>query len=599
MLNYIIPFLVSFSVSLLLTPVVRRIAISKGYISKPRDDRWHRKDTPIFGGIAIFTSFIVPYFIFIKPGIESIGFAFGALAIFIVGLMDDIISLKPYSKLMGQIIVGSILCVFGIGIKIPSYPFFEIPLTVLWVVGIVNAFNLLDNMDGLSAGIGAVCSIMLSIIFYIKGNTPLMMASLMLTGSCLGFLRYNFHPAQIFMGDCGSMFIGFCLSTLTLLGTWYEPTHLLVILAVPVLVLAVPIMDTLFVTLMRGLASRRIFEGGKDHISHRMVALGFSESRTVIILYVVTLVFGCISVLYMFVNPILLTVIMVLSLVGLVYFMAFLGKVKVYSTDDVKSLKRRGNIVVLDGIVMYKRRMLEVMVDFILICVAYISAYLLRYEGVLSSENQELIVKSLPIIIVIKYIAFFKFGVYRGIWKYVGIPDLINIFKAVSIGSLGSVGVILFIWRFQGFSRAVFVIDWILLFVFVSGSRVLERVYKEIFDQARLNGAQGQNGKKVLIYGAGDAGEILLRELKNNKALQYKPVGFIDDDREKIGRYIHGVPVFGPRSKIAKIIKEQDVDEIIVAISRIPKDAFDEVSDFCKTVNISCRRISEILSDKT
>ncbi len=587
-LTHLVPFLVSFAISIVLTPVVRGIALSKGYVAKPRKDRWHKKDTALFGGIAIFISFLVSYLLFAKLSIYNIGIVLCGAIIFGLGLFDDVFHIKPHTKLIGQIVVASLLVTFGVQIRIIPYHIISFPLTIIWVVAIINAFNLLDNMDGLSCGVAAIVSAVLFICSIFNGGY-VWLPALILTGSLLGFLRYNFPPAKIFMGDAGSMFIGFMLATMTLQESWKESTNLVMIVAIPVFLLAVPLFDTTFVTLARGLASRRVFQGGKDHISHRMVVLGLSEKKTVLVLYFISLFFGGVSVLSIFVQPMVTAMLVLLVAVVLVYFAAFLGKVKVYTDTEVKKLKKRNGSTILGGILMHKRRLLEVGLDFILICTAYITAYLLRFEGVLSPATQALIVKSLPLVVIIKYLVFFKFGLYRGMWRYVSISDLITIFKAVLSASLASSLAILFIWRFEGFSRAVFIIDWLLLFVFISGARVLERIYKELFDQVRLS------GKRILIYGAGDAGEFILREIKNNDFLHYKPVGFLDDDEEKRGRYIHGLPVLGARDDIAHLIKYKQIDEIILAMPKISDDTIGDIVGFCKGLNINCRRMQDIL----
>ncbi len=587
--TYLIPFFTAFAISILLTPVIKRIAVIKGQVAKPKGDRWHKKETALFGGIAIFISFIIPYAIFVKPDIEAIGIILCGTIIFVFGLFDDMRHIKPHTKLIGQIIIASLLVSFGVSIKIIPYQVISMPLTILWIVAIVNAFNLLDNMDGLSAGIAAIVSSILFLCAFLSGNILLAFPALILTGSLLGFLRYNFNPAKIFMGDCGSMFIGFMLAAITLQGSWKESTHLVMILAIPVLVLAVPIFDTVFVTLMRGMSSHKIFEGGKDHISHRMVVLGLSEKNTVLVLYFIGVFFGSISVASMFVSQLVTLMLVLVASVSLIYFAIFLGKVKVYDDDKAKGLKKKNGNVILNSVLMHKRRILEVFVDFILICVAYISAYLLRFEGILSHGNQELIVKSLPIVLIIKYVVFFKFGLYRGIWRYVSVPDLIDIFKAVLTASIFSAASILFVWRFHGFSRAVFVIDWLLLFILISGARILERIYKEIFDQASLK------GKNVLIYGAGDAGEIVLREIKNNKVLGYKPVGFLDDDEEKMDRRIHGISVLGSRDDISRVVKHKEINELIIAIPDLPKDIFEDVAGLCRSLDVVCKKMQDIL----
>lgn len=586
---YLISFLLAFFLSLFFTPIVKKIAIAKGCVAKPREDRWNKKETALFGGVAIFLSFIFSYLIFVELDIQTIGIIVCGAFVFGLGFFDDIVHIKPYTKLVGQIIIASLLLTFGVGIKVIPYPLIAMPLTIFWIVAVMNAFNLLDNMDGLSGGIAAIVSGILVVYSFFNGSFIIRLPALILAGSLLGFLRYNFNPAKIFMGDSGSMFIGFMLATMTLQGSWQESTHLAMVLAIPFLTLAVPLLDTTFVALVRQFTTHKVFQGGKDHVSHRMVVLGLSEKDTVLVLYSISLIFGGISILSMFVRPAVTLVLLMLAAVMLVYFGNFLGKVKVYKDSDTKALKHKNTNVILSGAVMYKRRMLEVAVDFTLICAAYIAAYLLRFEGILLEQNQELIVRSLPLIVIIKYLVFFKFGLYRGIWRYVSIRDLIDIFKAVTVASAISTVMVLFIWRFQGFSRAVFVIDWLLLFVFVSGSRILERIYKEIFDEV------GLKGKRILIYGAGNAGEFVLREIKNNRLLQYKPVGFLDDDEEKIGRRIHGIPVLGSYKDIVKTAKQNDIQEIVLAIPGLSKDIFENVEGFCRSLDITCRKMSDIL----
>lgn len=586
---YLLPFLLSFTLSIILTPIVRRIALLKGYMATPREDRWNKNPTALFGGIAIFLSFFIPYIIFSRFTIENIGILFASCFIFGVGLFDDIVHIKPYTKLLGQIVVASLLVNFGIKINVIPYSLITIPFTIFWIVAIINSFNLLDNMDGLSAGIGLIVGLILFLFSIVSGNFQIGLPALILAGSLLGFLRYNFNPAQIFMGDSGSMFIGFMLAAITLQGSWKESAHLIMVLLIPIMVLAVPIFDTMFVTLMRSVNLRKVFQGGKDHISHRMVVLGLSEKKAVMALYFISIAFGIISIISMFVNPIVTIVLILLASISLIYFGAFLGKVKVYEDTGLNGLKKKNGNVVLNNMLLHKRRVLEVSVDFVLICMAYISANLLRYEGVLSIESQNLIVRTLPLILIIKYIVFFRFGLYRGMWRYVSVMDLVNIFKAVSFASLCSIAAILLIWRFHGFSRTVFIIDWLLLFLFISGSRILERVYKEIFDQASLN------GKKVLIYGAGDAGEFTLREIRNNRLLHYEPVGFLDDDEEKLGKSIHGIPVIGSRQDIERIVRTKEINEVIIAMPRASRQVVEDIIGICNSLEIKHKKVSDIV----
>src|SRR3989338_5526980 len=194
--SYLIPFLLSFSLSILITPIVRKIAIIRSCIAKPREDRWNKNPTALFGGIAIFLSFIIPYIVFVKFNMENLGIILAGCFIFGVGIFDDITHIKPYTKLLSQIVAAALLLNFGIRINVIPYPLISAPLTIFWIVAIINSFNLLDNMDGLSGGIAAIVGAVLFLFSVLNGNFEVGLPALILTGSLLGFLRYNFKPAH-------------------------------------------------------------------------------------------------------------------------------------------------------------------------------------------------------------------------------------------------------------------------------------------------------------------------------------------------------------------------------------------------------------------
>jgi len=545
------------------------------------------------GGIAIFTAYLIPYLIFSTHDLIFIGYLFGALGIFWLGLIDDIVTIKPDTKLIGQIITVCIIIIFGIKFNISSNPLINIPLTIFWVVGIINAFNLLDNMDGLCAGIAAISALMLCVHSIMNNNMQVVILSLAVLGSTLGFLKYNFNPARIFMGDCGSMFLGYTLAVGALMGTVKERSGLLVTMAIPVLVLAVPIFDTIFVTLTRTINNRPISQGGKDHTSHRLVSLGLSERRTVLLLYAVSGVCGLAAILYGKLNVIHTSIFLAILFIGLFIFGMFLAnEVKVYSSQDLKNNKKINGGVVFSGFIYNKRRIVEVILDFLLISISYVSAFILRFEGVVFGLNIQLILQSLPILVIIKFITFYFFGLYRGVWRYIGLYDIIAIFKATFTGSLLCIVVLVFFFRFKYYSRTVFIIDWILTFLSISGVRVLFRLYKEFFANARLG------GKRVLIFGAGDAGELVLREIRQNAALGYKPIGFIDDDEDKLDRIIHGIKVLGVGDSLEKLIYKHKIDEVLIAIPSSNKKRLAEVYGVCNNANVSFKEISKIIQQK-
>ncbi|MBN1794156.1 MAG: hypothetical protein JW844_04250 [Candidatus Omnitrophica bacterium] len=581
-------FVISLILSFGFTPLVKYLAEKKGLVAKPKEDRWHKRPTALLGGVAIIASFLVSFWLFAEHTAQFWQLCSVCIVIFALGLVDDIVGLPPYTKLAGQIIVACLFAYFGFYLNIIN-PLIGLPLTILWMVGIVNAFNLLDNMDGLSAGVACISSIFLCLYSLSTDSYFVALLSALIAGSTLGFLYFNVNPAKIFMGDCGSHFLGFALAAATVFGSFEHASNLMMTLSFPVMVLSVPIFDTIFVTFMRRLYRKSIVQGGKDHTSHRLVALGLSERRAVLVLYAISTVAGVIVLLNRRWNTFMLFTAAGLFMVVLFFFGMFLGEVKIYSEEEVRRAQatKRNNNVFLNGLILYKRRIVEVGIDFLLICISYIAAYLLRYEGVISEGNAELILKSLPIIIAIKLPAFFYFGLYRGVWRYVSLQDIVAIFKAVIVGSSLSVCALVYLFRFEGFSRTAFIIDGLLLFLLISGSRTTLRLLQELFSTLPK-----KDSRRVLIMGAGDMGELLLRAMRNNSLLHYLPVGFVDDDSKKLGKKIHGIPVLGTQDDMVTIAKREGVQEIIVAMSPADQTKTSRLFEECRKNNITVRHTS-------
>lgn len=588
-MQYIPFFLIPFILSLIFTPIIRLFAIKNGLISYPRTDRWHKHPTAILGGVSIYLAVLISCLFLGDINKTSLGLLSGGTFLFVIGLLDDKFHFRPYTKLFTQIIAGCIAIFFGIVLGLPINHFLAIPLTLLWIVGITNAFNLLDNIDGLAAGIAVISGLMLffSLIF---SDNPLGIYGLILSAATLGFLPYNFNPAKIFMGDSGSMFLGYSLAVISITGTARHISNLLIALLVPVLILSVPIFDTIFVMTIRTLQGKRVFQGDKDHTSHRLVTLGISQRKTVLLLYAVSIIFGLIAILYSRLNIFVISVISLLAIIALLFFGFFLSEV---TSTDLKRSRKRNNLennkTILNNILLYKRRIVEVLLDLILICIAYYTAYFLRFEGELFARNEYSIRESLGWIILIKMSVFFVFGLYRGLWRYISVSDLLTIFKVVTLSSIASILFLTFAFRFRSYSRAVFFIDWILLLSLVSGTRILFRILGEFLSQVR------ERGDNVLIVGAGDTGEMVIREIKRNKDLNYNPIGFIDDDLSKVGNKIQGVTVLGSRDKIKDLVRTYDIKEVLIAIPSIDIVDFAEITRICRDCGISYRNIKGIL----
>jgi len=567
--------------SLTLTPLIRMAAHRYGFVVQPRVDRWHQKPTALFGGVAIFLAFAIPFAVLNEHDGSLLFLMAGATIIFGLGIVDDLRPVQPYVKLVVQIMAAG-LATFGAFASVHGMGLLLIPLAIFGLVALTNAFNLLDNMDGLSAGIACIASFFLFLVSYIMQSWMVALCAVILFGATLGFLFYNFNPATIFMGDSGSMFLGFTLAALTMKGNWEQATNLLLMVLTPLLILAVPIFDTTFVSLVRWMNGRAISQGGRDHTSHRLVAFGLSERKAVALFYSISIVCGSIAFLGVRYDALLLSLLGTLMVISISSFGIFLNRVVVYGTEGepcVRAVVDRG--VVLDIFLMHKRRILEVLVDVVLIGLAYAGSFMIRFDGDIPPPHLRVLAESLPLILSLKLVVFASFGLYSGVWRYADMRDLLAILKAVTLSSVLSVAAMTILFRFELFPRAVVFVDWMLLFLLVSGVRGLLLVIR-----AYLFDLSDAKGKRVVIVGAGDAGDMVLRELQNNTRIGYLPVAFFDDDPEKQGRRVRGVPVLGGRDKIVELVEQLQVDQIMVAMPSAKAESLEGIVRICASTGL-------------
>jgi UDP-GlcNAc:undecaprenyl-phosphate/decaprenyl-phosphate GlcNAc-1-phosphate transferase len=583
--SQLLPALVALALALALTPLVRAFARRYGVIAKPRGDRWSKKPTAMMGGVAIYLSVLATFLLFVPHTREGWVVMGASTALFLVGLVDDFLHIKPYQKLIGQVLGASAVVYFGLLLPWGWGASAAMLLTIFWLIGITNAINLLDNMDGLAAGVSAVAAVFIAASFAANGQMTEAVMLAAFAAALIGFLVYNTNPASIFMGDCGSMFVGFFLASTALLSASGERGRsFIVVIAVPVLILFIPIFDTTLVTVVRKLSGRAASQGGRDHTSHRLVALGLSERRAVWMLYAFA---GASGLLAMMVRQfeyhtgiaMVLGFAVALTLVGV-----YLAGVKVYDEASVQAAREKPLVSFLVDL-SYKRRIFEVLLDVLLVILAYYFAYVTLFGSDLGAEVWRLFLSTIPVLIFVKMTALLAAGVYRGIWRYISLDNLIVYAKAVAAGSVASVLVLLFAFRFEGFSRAVFVLDTMFFFLMLAGSRVAFRLFRQLLP------APTTGGRRVLIYGAGDAGELLLREMRNNLQLQYTPVGFVDDDPFKKGKVIHGLRVFGGNGHLRRICEEQAVEEVLISSSRIDEERIAQIRRDCEDAQVTLKRM--------
>jgi UDP-GlcNAc:undecaprenyl-phosphate GlcNAc-1-phosphate transferase len=456
-------------------------------------------------------------------------------------------------------------------------------LTLFWIVGVTNALNLLDNMDGLCGGITLIAGGFLLAGLAGQSSAPWLAPYLAaLLGATAGFLVYNLHPASIFMGDTGSLFIGFNLAALTILGSAQGQRNagFLSVVAVPVVLLLIPILDTVLVTTARLLSGRRPSQGGRDHSSHRLVTLGLSERRAVAVLWALAAVSGGVSLLLRRSDDSWSVIVLLMFLVGMIIFGVYLARIRVYEDVDPAL---QGAITPLVANFMYKRRVAEILLDLCLIPLAYYTAYRLRFEGTSFVDNYPLFLQSLPIVLASQLLALFVVGGYRGTWRHFGLMDAVVFAKGMVLGTVGAELVILYAYRFENYSRSVFIIDGVLLLTLLVATRGSFRLIGEFAHRRQ------SSGWRCLIYGTGGASLATIHEAFGNRPL--KIVGFIDDNPANRKTRVGGYSVLGGYETLDRLVSAGDVDCVVVNTHLLDAERLQALEQACQEASVELLRL--------
>ena len=450
--------------SLALCGAVRWLGLRGLAMIAPRADRWHSAATPGMGGVGFAVAALAACAtLVLATGAQPVrAFALavpaGAGAMFIVGILDDRFQLSPLAKLVASLIVGA-LTVFMVTTSLGrSLPWPATLLAVVWFGGVVHALNLLDNMDGLAGGVALVATALLAWLFAPTLGAFVVMYLVSVAGSLVGFLYWNVKPARLFMGDSGSLFLGGTLAAASLVAMIAPGPDVSRSAVLVLLVLCVPLFDTGFVLVLRRLAGRKATRGGTDHVSHRLVSLGFSERSAVHILYLLGLAGGAIALMIRREGlqpmlPVAVLFAVVLSLIGV-----FLARVRAYDAEDFGALQRSSFGPFLRHLT-FRWHAGQVLLDLVLIAVCYYAAYRIRFEGEAFSKFTPYFAASLPVIMGCKLTALYLSGLYDRSWEAFSLVDLFSVVRGVVAGSILSVLAVAYVYRFEGFSRAVFLID--------------------------------------------------------------------------------------------------------------------------------------------
>jgi UDP-GlcNAc:undecaprenyl-phosphate GlcNAc-1-phosphate transferase len=577
----LLSFVIALGSSLAITPLVRRAAHAIGLVAAPRPDRWHQKPTAMLGGVAVYIGFLIggaPALWLglsgIVPERKLVGIFGAATVMFIAGLVDDKVKLRPASKLILQTVAAAILISTGVLYPVTPWTTVNVLFTLFWFLALTNAINLLDNMDGVAVGVGGIAASFLAISLGWEGAWGLAAVAGALAGSAFGFLPFNFSRASIFMGDSGSLFIGAMLAGLGAAYPGTAPASIVSVLFIPGLIVIIPILDTLLVTVARTLAGRSISIGGRDHTTHRLVAMGLSERQVAVLLYAFAATGGVLALMLRGLPTPLGLPLGAVFLTALLILAAYLGRMHKYEVSTVRS----GPATVLISNLLHKRRAFEVVIDIVLFAVAYQVAYLLRWDGQLPQSQALIFAHTLALAVVSKLVAFGALGVYRGDWHHVSVGDAHRLAASTAVGALLTVTSVVFLHRSAEYSRSIFVLDALLTLLFVTAARLSFRS----LDRVRHTWQQ-HAGAPTLIYGAGVAGELMIRELVANAHLGLRPVGIIDDDPRKRGRYFYGYTVLGGHGDLASIMAKYKVETIVLCSRTLSPHASSKLSEICQT----------------
>ena len=566
---------VSLLAALILTPAARALALRVGAVTHPSPDRWSKRSTPLFGGVAIVLATAAGVAMaallvghgwttrLTTPG-PAIGVIVSAGLVFVVGLADDIVGLRAQGKFLFQVLGGVLLVSFGAVLPVtPSYVV-NVVATLFWFLALTNAFNLLDGLDGVAAGVGAIASFFLGLTFAQRGAWWHASVAWSLTGATLGFLRHNFHPASIFMGDAGSLFLGSVLAGLVASLPSVASASLVSVVFVPLAIVAVPLLDTTLVTVTRVLAGRSIAKGGLDHSTYRLIALGLSESQVAGLLYAFAAGGGLVAMGLTRLDHGLGYLLGTAFLVGMSLLAAYLGRIQIGSADRVGRLKPA---TVLVQSLFYKRRLAEILLDVVLVTLAYYGAYRLKFDGALPPEYARGFEATVGLVIALTIVVLGVFGAYRGAWEYAGIFDAYRVLSAVVLSNalLLAYGE----WRVPALaqSHSIVYMNGLLAMALLLASRLSFRSLEGLRQRFQ------RKGRRVLIYGADDGGELTLRELRTHAELGLRPVCFVDDDARRHGAEIHGVPIVAGFDSLAWVVNHYKIDKIVIGTRKLAPEA--------------------------
>jgi UDP-GlcNAc:undecaprenyl-phosphate GlcNAc-1-phosphate transferase len=590
LLLFILPVLAAAALSYALAPFASRLANYLGAIDLPGGRKIHLRVVPRFGGVAVVASIVI---VLVATPLVSGGrwqlpvhllwpLLFGVLPVLLVSLVDDVTPVEARKKFFAHLGGASIAVLLGVSLGPVVHLFgtpihiglLAIPISVLWIVGVTNAFNIIDGLDGLSAGLALISAVSMAGVFMLVGDPRMGGVVLVLAGALVGFLPYNFHPARMFLGDTGATAIGFCLAVFALKGGSTLSTGFAVL--VPVFILGLPIADAL-TTISRRLLGRLerrtggVFVADRNHIHHRLIASGIDHGRAVLILYGAGFLLAAAAFVSVFLNTRHAGQFVVALILAVAVGVHRLGY-------DEFAFVRRGTVLRMYDFPVVKRGMFVVFVDIFL---AAVSAYLavgLKSDRWNLSVGGHAVMELATTFAPVTALTFWWTGMYRGGWKAAGLQDLTRCVKSVLIAT--AIGAALV--RIQTGDEhpiSLLVVYGLLSLLMTASLRVSYVVLEGMRRRA------SHDGQPVLVYGAGARGVSAVRELFQNEEAGLRPIGFIDDDARMRGKLVTGLPVFGTGRDLGDIVRAHGAGAVLIATT-LPEERVKRAAETCAGLGV-------------
>ena len=540
-------------------------------VAQPRADRWHAKATPNTGGLAILIASGCCYLLFASQDSPVIAACAGFVSL--LGFLDDRVQLSPLSKFAGQSVAVMVVIASGVVFHVTPWEWANLIVSFLWIAGITNAFNLIDNMDGLCAGVALIiCGSRFVLALRSHDERGALLLAI-LAGSFLGFLIFNYKPARIFMGDCGSMFIGFSLGTLAISSPVPNTRVFVSTLFYPAMAFLYPIFDVLLVSVLRRSAGRPISVGGRDHSSHRLVSLGLTESKAVWLLWLLSAI-SSVAALLTYSMSLGVFAVAVLLLCGATVFGIFLASLPAYVIPEGAPIRARWFRRITPNL----RAGVTLVVDTLLAGIALLTAFLIRWKDALPDYSLHQFLFSLPIIIGCYALASIGFRTFDSGWRWFGARDLYALCRCVVAGSAVAVFV-LWLLDMRDYSRGIIVLYTFLALAFTAGLRLSMRFLWQTL-------AMPVCARRAVILGANEDAALTILVLQTSGRMNAVPVAVIDPDPVRARLRIHGVAVHYAGEDAQCQLRKLHADLLIVPCGRELTDNHRRILEKCREAGL-------------